>query len=353
MLCNKVKMEANPNFTSQHLIYKQTKHLFHIPRFTPDKEMLTQLLKKQNKKETVFEGLYEALRKVQTFQLLPVVHATHLTKSQIEEVKKIASQYEVTDSEIDNFISEESGKDRLRRMIKKNELNERSDELAFIWDNTVKMTAIAYLGMFLLKLMNEKREFIRKSKSAVYFSGFSAGRQMRDTVITRSVLFGGAWAARCGLLAGSVLAVSQSIAVYRNKTSVLEYVIGTGVGCSLSRFMHGPEGMVGGFLIGSVIGLCIGIPVVMLMKSLNKTQEDRHKDQIRELLRYKKKIRGEIKKPLTTISEETQPKLEATIKSEETKPKLEATSKSEETKPKPGVTSKSEETKLKQEASSI
>lgn len=333
MLCNKVKMEVNPNFTSQHLIYKQTKHLFHIPRFTPDKEMLSKILKKQNKKGNIFEGLYEALRKVQTFQLIPVVHA-NLTKSQIDEVKKIASQYEVTDSEIDNFISEETGKDRLRRMFRKNELNERSDEVVFIWDNTVKMTAIAYLGMFLLKLMNEKREFIRKSKSAVYFSGFQAGRQMRDTVITRSVLFGGAWAARCGFLAGSVLAVSQSMAVYRNKTSVWEYVIGTGVGCSLSRFMHGPEGMFGGFLIGSVIGLCIGIPVVLLMKSLNKTQEDRHRDQIRELLRYKKKIRGEIKKPLTTISEETKQKQEATSISDKTKQRQEATSISEETKPK-------------------
>ncbi|XP_052093981.1 RPII140-upstream gene protein-like isoform X2 [Mytilus californianus] len=166
---------------------------------------------------------------------------------------------------------------------------------------------------------------------------------MRDTVITRSVLFGGAWAARCGFLAGSVLAVSQSMAVYRNKTSVWEYVIGTGVGCSLSRFMHGPEGMFGGFLIGSVIGLGIGIPVVLLMKSLNKTQEDRHRDQIRELLRYKKKIRGEIKKPLTIIHV-----------LEETKPKQGATSVSEETKPKEGVTSISEDIKKpKQEASSI
>lgn len=116
------KIDLTPTFTNSHLMYKRTKHLFNISKFVPEEKWKTITVRRHTTKRNPFIGfINETYRKMTNFKLFPVVHAKLLTPEQIAELQKEkqALKDTVSEREIIDFLSNETGKDRLYRMLQK------------------------------------------------------------------------------------------------------------------------------------------------------------------------------------------------------------------------------------------
>lgn len=116
------KVELTPKLTNSHLMYKRTKHLFNISKFVPEEKLKTITVRQHTTKRNPFVGfINEAYRKMTNFKLFPVVYAKLLTPEQIAELQKERQELKgtVSEREIMDFLSKETGKDRLYRMLQK------------------------------------------------------------------------------------------------------------------------------------------------------------------------------------------------------------------------------------------
>lgn len=301
------KVELTPKLTNSHLMYKRTKHLFNISKFVPEEKLKTITVRQHTTKRNPFVGfINEAYRKMTNFKLFPVVYAKLLTPEQIAELQKERQELKgtVSEREIMDFLSKETGKDRLYRMLQKDHKGDTSPELSFVWNHSFKTGMVAYIFFYVMKFRESQRNFIKENRGATYATNFMAGRRIRDRVNTGAMKHGAIWGFKIFALVGSVLFISQSIAVYRNKTSAWEYIIATGIGCSLNRFYFGPRGMFSGLVIGTLIGIPVGLTTYLALTSYGETQEERHYRDVTDLLVSQRRLRGEYKPQVTDQSTE-------------------------------------------------
>ncbi|GFR61998.1 complex I assembly factor TIMMDC1, mitochondrial [Elysia marginata] len=87
--------------------------------------------------------------------------------------------------------------------------------------------------------------------------------------------------------------LSQIIASYRNKTSVLEYSVAAGITGGLARIQLGVKGFIAGSVLGSILGTMVGCVAYAVFKSYDVTQEQRHLLNIMSLMEVQKSIEGE------------------------------------------------------------
>ncbi|KAL8578601.1 hypothetical protein ACOMHN_015057 [Nucella lapillus] len=182
----------------------------------------------------------------------------------------------ISEMEIQNYLAKETGKDRITQIFTKDHMGQSSPEFKFVYQVTLQSAAATFLVMSTLAGRQARQEFIERNRATVFNTRFQAFRRMQDAVFLFSLKEGAKWALRVSLFSVTFLGISQSIAVYRNKSSVWEYVIAAGTTMGLLKMNMGLRALAVSTGLGSAAGLVMGFVVLGAMKGLNETQEQRH-----------------------------------------------------------------------------
>ncbi|XP_067685050.1 RPII140-upstream gene protein-like [Haliotis asinina] len=251
--------------------------------------------------------------RVSTWQTLcfPTVYAAErpTATDKIEQAvstQSIKTVNFVSEMEIQEYMMKETGKDRLMKMFSKDHIGGWSPEVQFIKQVTTQTALITFLITSFIGGRHAREEFVRKHQATVFSTRFRAFRALQDSVFLRSLLDGGKWTAKVSLFTVSLLGISQSIAVYRNKSSPLEYSVGLGITAALLKCNLGLKGMFAGGVFGAVMGLVGGTAIWGAMYALNETQEQRNYWKVQKLLEMEKASKGLLVSPET--GEQLQPR---------------------------------------------
>ncbi|KAK7102698.1 hypothetical protein V1264_020883 [Littorina saxatilis] len=194
----------------------------------------------------------------------------------------------VSELEIQNYLAQETGKDRLFKMFTRDHIGKSSSEFAFTYQVTLQAAGLTFLMMSFLAGRQAKQEFIDRNRATVFKTRFQAFRRLNDQIFLFSMKEGMKWAMRVSLFSLSFMGISQSIAVYRNKSSPWEYAIASGTTIGALKANMGLRGFVVATGFGLVIGTFMGVVVLGAMKALNETQEQRHYWEIQKELEKEK-----------------------------------------------------------------
>lgn len=216
-------------------------------------------------------------------------------------VKKqhVSSPYEsVLYADVARYIDNQTGIDRLKGVFEKDVRGEISPELFRFNVQLNTIIGTIFFTSMILCGTQARQEFIQKNKTTVFLTKGLATRRLMDWIFVHSIKGACKWTFKLGMFAISLLTISEGIAIYRNKTSPLEYAVGGGVTGSLVKFSLGPKGMFSGGVFGSLIGLGMGLVISKLMKRAHETQQDRHFKKIETLLKDQLAMSKQIHKPL-------------------------------------------------------
>lgn len=198
----------------------------------------------------------------------------------------------ISEVEIQEFLTSETGWNRLKRMYSKDVDGFHSPELWFIGESLLKICGMTFLITSYIGGRHGRDKFIKNNQATAFRTQFQASRLMTDQAVLTGMKSGLIWTYRVGIFSSLFLLLSQSIAVYRNKSSVLEYVIASGVTGSLLKANLGPKGMVSGGVFGSIMGLFGGSLIYGFMLLSNETQEQRHYWNIQKYLEFKRELQS-------------------------------------------------------------
>ncbi|XP_046743252.1 RPII140-upstream gene protein [Diprion similis] len=168
----------------------------------------------------------------------------------------------------------ETGWDRLRNMYSLDEYGNRSPELNFAATATYFGTFVGLVYGGSLNARMAYINFIERNQATAFTNMFEAKRKLQDAV---TIGFGkGAyhWAWRIALVTGSFVLLTTSVAVYRGKSSLLEYVTAGTITGGMYKTMLGPRAMLVGGAVGGVFGGVTGALTLALLKLSGTTMEE-------------------------------------------------------------------------------
>ncbi|XP_036354563.1 RPII140-upstream gene protein isoform X2 [Octopus sinensis] len=212
-----------------------------------------------------------------------LIKATENLRKQALENKLIISELD-----IQKFLSSETGWYRLQKMYSKDIQGNYSPELNFIGSSLFKIGLLTFCVCSFVGGREASDKFIKDNNASVFRTKFQANRMLTDRVVLAGMKSGVFWSYRTCFFSSVFLLLSQSIAVYRNKSSVWEYLIASGITGMLLKVNLGLRGMVSGGIFGSLMGLCGGSIIYGFMVLTNETQDQRHYWEIQKYLEEKK-----------------------------------------------------------------
>lgn len=202
----------------------------------------------------------------------------------------------LTEIDIIKYIDNQTGMDRLKAVFERNLRGEQSAELQRFSSQLTGMIMTIFFITMVFGGAKGREEFIRKNKATVFLTKGIATRQLMDAIFIESLKGGFYWTLRFGFFATVMLTVSEAVAIYRNKTSPMEYTAAGAVAGSIIKSNLGPKGMVSGGVIGSLIGLVLGLGITQVARYVEDTQEHRHFKNIQTQLLEDIELRGSLKK---------------------------------------------------------
>ncbi|RUS77111.1 hypothetical protein EGW08_015127 [Elysia chlorotica] len=191
------------------------------------------------------------------------------------------------------YIEQESGEERVRMIFKKDHMGKSSPELEYIQVVLAQTFVISFFMKYVPEFYFAKQDFIREHHGTVFRTRLEAARRMQDHVSLRAASAGGKFAVKITAFASGFAFISQMIASYRNKTSVLEYTVAAGLTGGLARIQLGVKGFIAGSALGSVLGSIVGCVACAIFKAHDATQEQRHLQIIMSQMDVLKSIEGE------------------------------------------------------------
>ncbi|CAL1531517.1 unnamed protein product [Lymnaea stagnalis] len=191
------------------------------------------------------------------------------------------------------YIEKESGMERIYMIFRRDHKGHKSTELQVIHVALIQTMVVCFFLKYIPAWKMAKDTFIQEHQTTVFRTRLEALRRLQDQVSYKASMAGGRFAAKVTFFSASFLFLSQMIAAYRNKTSVLEYTIAAGITGGLSRISFGVKGFISGSVIGATLGTFLGGVVCLVCKSLGITNDIRHLDAVMAKLAVEKSIVGE------------------------------------------------------------
>ncbi|GFN90883.1 translocase of inner mitochondrial membrane domain-containing protein [Plakobranchus ocellatus] len=213
----------------------------------------------------------------------------------------------VNDMQVNHLIAQETGLQRLRAMYA------LGPDWMFVQEDTRTITTIFYRSVVLGFLISSIQAAQSESKINKNMSASQAVMKMGVCSLDDGLVFvarpqqgdvrlsgplsnrgaGGETQTRTDLRADSLSTVlwmstlrylSQSIAAYRNESSVWEYAVSGAVAMAAARFGKSPKAVATGVLGGAAIGTVGGMLICSILSSAGASQEQRTLNRIRQQL---------------------------------------------------------------------
>ncbi|XP_064605699.1 RPII140-upstream gene protein-like [Liolophura sinensis] len=230
--------------------------------------------------------------RLRSFLRLPVVYAEIPSATDVIEkrmaTQNVKSKAIVTEADVHAYLLKETGRDRLKEMFTRTENGRYSTEIENIGITITNACGCAFVFSSIISSRRARDEFLDKNKLTVFTTRFKAARLMNDRIILTVLKDGAWWALKLGCFLLPFLLVSQSIAVYRNKSSPFEYAAGSFFSGCMIKMNLGLKASLAGGVIGSVMGLGAGLAIYGMMYASGELQEDRHFREIQALLETQK-----------------------------------------------------------------
>ncbi|KAJ7320425.1 hypothetical protein JRQ81_019936 [Phrynocephalus forsythii] len=190
-----------------------------------------------------------------------------------------------------------SGWERLRALVRRNELNQYPEETVNIMRS---MASAGIIGLFyggIPAFISAKKQYIERSDGEIFINRMDAVQSVHRAGIRGFIRYGWRWGWRVAAFTGIFNIVNVGLTVYRDKYSLSHYAIAGGCTGALFRMHLGLRGLAGGTLFGVLLGLPAGQLLAIVEKLSGETLEERRKRQQREL--YEQKL-AEWEKNLST-----------------------------------------------------
>lgn len=198
-------------------------------------------------------------------------------------------QFLVTDEEVNTYIAQETGMERVKEMFRK-ENGRRSHEAQLIKHGTVNTAVIVAFFTLYFSLKQARLDFRAENKANVFKDAYAANRQYYYSTTLKALSVSKQWFLKTFIFTGMMLFVSQTLPVYRNKSSPLDIGAGAAVAGSMWRFRAGPKASFSAGLLAGLGGSLLGSLYYGLLKLEKSTAEEKHFRKVKEKLETKKKL---------------------------------------------------------------
>lgn len=191
-------------------------------------------------------------------------------------------------NDIDNTTRPEdlksTGWDRVKAMYTKTELDEVSIELHNVAQTTMSGLFVgAFLGGF-AKSRDAYLTFMENNQATIFNSTFEAKKKMQDYITVSFARGAYHWGWRLGIFTGTFSLISTTLSVYRDESSIADYVTGGIITGAIYKANLGPAAMLVGAGLGGALSLFGGILIFSILKLTGLTMQDIRKSlyKIRE-----------------------------------------------------------------------
>ncbi|KAM3962936.1 RPII140-upstream gene protein [Aphomia sociella] len=200
-------------------------------------------------------------------------------------------------------IVPETGWGRVKKMFRKDEFDEVSPEL-----HTVVQASMfgAFFGACMGGYTTSREAylyFMENNQATIFKSTMQAKKKLQDHVTIAFAKGAYHWGWRLGAFSGIFSLAATTISVYRNETSLVEYIMAGAISGALYKVNLGLAATVVGAGLGSALGFVAGTTILSLLKitgismadirkALNKLKEARV-DQFNQALEKSAKIKND------------------------------------------------------------
>lgn len=194
----------------------------------------------------------------------------------------------ISKEEVDRFIAQETGLDRLKHMYSYVPISVISADMHNVLSIATPVTLFSGLIIAGLRYPSAKVDFLKSpERGLVKFQrkNLRMARIYKYDIILLD-LFRTAFKAgfKFGGFFTCILLVNQSLATYHNRSSPLYYAAGGVVAGSLNKFVDGTRAMIAGGTVAGFFGLVYGGAFVLFLKQYGMTQDIFHWEDVRRRL---------------------------------------------------------------------
>ncbi|CAG4937174.1 unnamed protein product [Colias eurytheme] len=183
----------------------------------------------------------------------------------------------------------ETGWERVKQMYRRNEYDDFSIELHSIVQASLSGIFFGACYGGFMKSRDAYFYFIENNQAAVFNSTFQAKRKLQDYVTIAFAKGALRWGWRLGIFIAMYSSIATTISVYRDKNSVLEYVVAGAITGAVYKANLGLAASLVGAGLGSALSLVGGLVIIGLLKISGVTMDD-----IRKSLYKIKQSRDEV-----------------------------------------------------------
>ncbi|XP_037949753.1 RPII140-upstream gene protein [Teleopsis dalmanni] len=169
----------------------------------------------------------------------------------------------------------ETGVDRLKAMFQlESEFHTISPELNSIYQGGFVGFLIGAVYGGVIQSREGYMRFMENNEATAFESHLDAKRKLQDQFTINFAKGGLKWGWRLGLFTTSYLGIVTCISVYRNKSSIFEYLAAGGLTGALYKVNMGLRGMAVGGIVGGILGGVAGASSLLIMKASGTSMEE-------------------------------------------------------------------------------
>ncbi|XP_030371348.1 RPII140-upstream gene protein [Scaptodrosophila lebanonensis] len=168
----------------------------------------------------------------------------------------------------------ETGLDRLKHIFTVDEFGSISSELNSIYQAGFLGFLVGALYGGVTQSRVSYMNFMENNQATAFKSHLDAKKKLQDQFTVNFAKGGFKWGWRVGLFTTSYFGIITCISVYRDKSSIYEYLAAGSVTGAAYKVNLGLRGMAAGGLIGGFLGGIAGVTSLLLMKVSGTSMEE-------------------------------------------------------------------------------
>uniref|UniRef100_A0A8D0GZZ9 Complex I assembly factor TIMMDC1, mitochondrial n=1 Tax=Sphenodon punctatus TaxID=8508 RepID=A0A8D0GZZ9_SPHPU len=182
----------------------------------------------------------------------------------------------------------DSGWQRLRGLVQKDELNRYPEETMNIINASFSAAIIGFVYGGVPGFHYARKQYIQRSQAEIFYNRLDAVQSVHRAATRGFIRYGWRWGWRVAAFVTIFNTVQTALSVYREESALSHFGAAGAVTGGLFRMNLGLRGLVGGSIIGAVLGVPAGGLLMAMQKLVGETVQERRKRERRE--EYERKL---------------------------------------------------------------